>query len=36
MQFILVTYDIENDRRRTKIHKLLEGYGSTINECSTI
>ena len=30
MQFILVTYDIENDRRRTKIHKLLEGYGSAV------
>ena len=30
MQFILVTYDIENDRRRTKIHKLLEGYGTSV------
>ena len=30
MQFILVTYDIENDQRRTKIHKLLEGYGSAV------
>jgi CRISPR-associated protein Cas2 len=30
MQFILVTYDIENDRRRTKIHKVLEGYGSAV------
>ena len=30
MQFILVTYDIENDRRRTKIHKLLEGYGLAV------
>lgn len=30
MQFILVTYDIENDRRRTKIHKLLEGYGTAV------
>jgi CRISPR-associated protein Cas2 len=30
MRFILVTYDIEDDRRRTKIHKLLEGYGSAV------
>jgi len=30
MQFILVTYDIENDRRRTKIHKVLEGYGVAV------
>ncbi|MCF8382789.1 MAG: CRISPR-associated endonuclease Cas2 [Chlorobium sp.] len=30
MQFILVTYDIENDRRRTKIHKVLEGYGISV------
>lgn len=30
MQFILVTYDIENDRRRMKIHKLLEGYGLAV------
>lgn len=30
MHFILVTYDIENDRRRTKIHKLLEGYGTAV------
>lgn len=30
MQFVLVTYDIENDRRRTKIHKILEGYGSSV------
>jgi len=30
MRFVLVTYDIENDRRRTKIHKLLEGYGSAV------
>jgi len=29
MHFI-VTYDIENDRRRTKIHKLLQGYGSAV------
>ncbi|HWR31085.1 MAG TPA: CRISPR-associated endonuclease Cas2, partial [Negativicutes bacterium] len=28
--FILVTYDIENDRRRTKIHKVLEGFGSAV------
>jgi CRISPR-associated protein Cas2 len=30
MLFILVTYDIENDRRRTKIHKVLEGYGASV------
>jgi len=30
MPFILVTYDIENDRRRTKIHKVLEGYGISV------
>lgn len=30
MQFILVTYDIENDRRRTKIHKVLEGFGTAV------
>lgn len=30
MRFVLVTYDIENDRRRTKIHKILEGYGSAV------
>lgn len=30
MQFILVTYDIENDRRRTKIHKVLEGFGIAV------
>jgi CRISPR-associated protein Cas2 len=30
MQFILVTYDIENDRRRTKIHKVLEGFGKAV------
>jgi len=30
MRFILVTYDIENDRRRTKIHKVLKGYGTAV------
>lgn len=30
MQFILVSYDIENDRRRTKIHKVLKGYGAAV------
>jgi CRISPR-associated protein Cas2 len=30
MQFILVSYDIENDRRRTKIHKVLKGYGTAV------
>ncbi len=30
MHFILVTYDIENDRRRTKIHKILSNFGSSV------
>ncbi|MCE1275003.1 MAG: CRISPR-associated endonuclease Cas2 [Chlorobiales bacterium] len=30
MQFILVTYDIENDRRRNRIHKVLKGYGAAV------
>lgn len=30
MQFILVTYDIENDRRRTKIHKILSDFGTAV------
>ena len=30
MRFILVTYDIESDRRRTKIHKVLKGYGTAV------
>lgn len=30
MRFILVTYDIENDRRRTKIHKILSNFGSSV------
>ena len=30
MHFILVTYDIENDRRRTKIHKILSNFGSPV------
>ena len=30
MHFILVTYDIENDRRRTKIHKILSNFGTAV------
>ncbi len=30
MHFILVTYDIENDRRRTKIHKILSNFGEPV------
>ncbi len=30
MHFILVTYDIENDRRRTKIHKILSDFGTAV------
>jgi CRISPR-associated protein Cas2 len=29
-QFILVVYDISNDRRRTKLHNLLLDYGSPV------
>ena len=25
--FFVVAYDIEDDKRRTKIHKLLKNYG---------
>ncbi len=30
MHFILVTYDIESDRRRTKIHKILSDFGTAV------
>lgn len=30
MQFILITYDIMENRKRTKIHKLLTSYGMAI------
>lgn len=30
-QFIVVAYDIANNRRRTKIVKLLEKHGSRVN-----
>ena len=29
-QFILVVYDISNDRRRTKLHNALEDYGTPV------
>jgi CRISPR-associated protein Cas2 len=29
-QFILVAYDISNDRRRTKLHDRLEGFGTPV------
>ena len=29
-QFVLVVYDISNDRRRTKLHNLLLDYGSPV------
>ena len=28
--FILITYDIENDKRRSKIAKTLEGHGERV------
>jgi len=28
--FVLVVYDISNDRRRTKLHNLLLDYGSPV------
>ncbi|MBF0585473.1 CRISPR-associated endonuclease Cas2 [Prosthecochloris sp. N3] len=30
MHFVLVTYDIQNDRRRTRIHKILTGFGRAV------
>jgi len=29
-KFILVVYDISNDRRRTKLHELLLDYGTPV------
>ena len=29
-QFIVVVYDISNDRRRTKLHNVLLDYGSPV------
>ena len=29
-QFVVVTYDISNDRRRTRLHNLLLNYGSPV------
>lgn len=29
-QFIVVVYDISNDRRRTKLHNLLRDYGTPV------
>lgn len=30
LQFVLVVYDISNDRRRTKLHNLLLDYGTPV------
>jgi len=32
MALLLVAYDIANDRRRVKLHKLLTGYGVQVQE----
>ena len=29
-QFIVVVYDISNDRRRVKLHNLLKNYGTPV------
>ena len=29
-QFIVIAYDLSNDRRRTKLHKLLLNYGTPV------
>ena len=29
-QFVLVVYDISNDRRRTKLHNVLLNYGTPV------
>lgn len=31
-QFIVVTYDISDDKRRTKLHKSLKNYGFAVQE----
>ena len=30
LQFVLIVYDISNDRRRTKLHNLLLDYGTPV------
>jgi CRISPR-associated protein Cas2 len=30
LQFVLIVYDISNDRRRTKLHTLLLDYGTPV------
>jgi CRISPR-associated protein Cas2 len=30
IQFILIVYDISNDKRRTKLHNLLLDYGTPV------
>ena len=32
MIFVVVTYDIADDRRRMKVMKMLEGYGQHVQE----
>jgi CRISPR-associated protein Cas2 len=29
-QFVVVAYDVSDDRRRDRLHHLLEGYGSPV------
>ena len=29
-KFILVAYDISNDKRRTRLHKILEDFGTPV------
>ncbi len=31
-QFIVVAYDISDDRRRARLHDLLEDYGSPVQQ----
>lgn len=30
MSFWIVSYDIPDDKRRTRVHKILEGYGRRV------
>lgn len=30
LQFILIVYDISNDKRRTKLHNTLKNYGTPV------
>lgn len=32
MIYVVVTYDIANDRRRLRVMKMLEGYGQHVQE----